>query len=395
MSNVAPDAPANGPPRGEHVPRGWVHLAALAGLTLVGVYFCYRLVEPYLPAVAWAVALAIIAHPLNEWFCRRISTRTWSAVASTVVVVLVVVVPTLLVAEQLAQEATAASQQVQQLTDRRVDALGAVAGAAATQQAQQLTDGGWRQAVARVPWLNDLLARVDAQVDVEQEVRKVVSTLFGDVGRVVSGSMWWMLQAVVMVFILFFAFRDQDHLLTGARRLLPVTRPEAEHLFTRTADAVHSTVYATVVTGALQGVTGGLLFWALGVPAPLLWGFVMFVLGILPIVGAFLVWGPVAVGLALTDQWGAALAVVVWGVLMGGPINNYVYAYLAGGRLRLHPVPSLLAFIGGLSVFGVTGMVLGPVVLAVTLALIDMWRQRAEPKTHTDATDKAMAHSTV
>lgn len=369
MSKPAPEAPANGPPRGEHVPRGWVHLAALAGLTLVGVYFCYRLVEPFLPAVAWAMALAIIAHPLNEWVCRRVSTRTWSAVASTAVVLLVIVVPTLLVAEQLAREATAASQQ-----------------------AQQLTDGGWRRTAARVPWMNDLFARMDTQVDVEQEARKAVTALLGDVGRVVSGSVWWLLQALVMVFILFFAFRDQDHLLAGLRRLLPVTRPETDYLFTRTADAVHATVYATIVTGAIQGATGGLLFWALGVPAPLLWGVVMFVLGILPIVGAFLVWVPVATGLVLNDQWGAALAVVVWGVLMAGPVNNYVYACLAGGRLRLHPVPALLAFIGGLAVFGVTGMVLGPVVLAVTLALIDMWRQRAEPKAHTAATDKAMAH---
>lgn len=129
------------------------------------------------------------------------------------------------------------------------------------------------------------------------------------------------------------------------------------------------------------------MFWALGVPAPLLWGVVMFVLGVLPIVGAFLVWVPVAVGLVLGDRWGAALVIAVWGVMMAGPINNYVYAFLAGDRLRLHPVPSLLAFIGGLAVFGVTGMVLGPVALAVTLALIDMWRRRAEPK----ATDAKLA----
>jgi predicted PurR-regulated permease PerM len=370
MSKTAPDAPVNGPPRGEHVPRGWVHLAALAGLTLAGVYVCYRLVEPFLPALAWAMALAIIAHPLNEWVCRRVSTRTWSAIASTALVLLVIVVPVLLMAERLAEEATAAGHQV-----------------------QQLTDGGWQQAIARVPWLNDLYARVDAQVNVEQEARKAVATLLGDAGRVVSGSVWWLLQLLVMVFILFFAFRDQEHLLAGLRRFLPMTRAEADHLFTRTADAVHATVYATIVTGAIQGATGGLLFWALGVPAPLLWGVVMFVLGILPIVGAFLVWVPVAVGLALTDQWGPALAVVVWGVLMAGPVNNYVYAYLAGGRLRLHPVPSLLSFIGGLAVFGVTGMVLGPVILAVTLALIDMWRRRAEPTSPTAATDAARVHT--
>ncbi len=360
MSDPAPDTPVNGPPRSERVPRGWVHLVALAALTLIGVYLCYRLIEPFLPAVAWAVALAIIAQPLNEWICRRVSTRTWSAVASTAVVVLVVVIPVFLVAERLAEET-----------------------AAATRQAQQMADN-WRQSLARVPWLNDLSARVSEHVDIEQQARNVIAALLGDVGQVVSGSVWWLLQGLVMVFILFFAFRDQEHLLAGLRRFLPVTRREADHLFARTSDAVNATVYATIVTGAIQGITGGLLFWALGVPAPLLWGVVMFVLGILPIVGAFLVWVPASIGLALGDRWGAALAVVVWGLLMAGPVNNYLYGYLAGGRLRLHPVPSLLAFTGGLVVFGITGMVLGPVVLAVTLALIDMWRRRAEPKSALD-----------
>jgi predicted PurR-regulated permease PerM len=369
MSNRVPEPPPNGPPpHGEQVPRGWVHLAALAGLTLVGVYFCYRLAEPFLPALAWALALGIIAHPLHEWLAARIRKRNWSAALAVTLVVLGVVIPGLWVATELAEQATAAT------TSGRTEQMAM----------------GWRDAAAQVPVLNKLVGQMDQHFNPEHEARQLIASLTQDFAAIVQGSLWGLLQGLVMVFILFFAFRDEGHLLRALRTLLPVSREEADYLFTRTADAIHATVYATIVTGLIQGVTGGLLFWALGLPAPLLWGAVMTILSILPVVGAFVVWVPAAVVLAVDDRFGAALILVIWGVSMT-VAANYLYAYLAGGRLRLHLVPTLLSFIGGLVVFGISGMVLGPVILAVTLALIDMWRRRAQPKTGAELPDSALA----
>ena len=87
-------------------------------------------------------------------------------------------------------------------------------------------------------------------------------------------------------------------------------------------------------------------------------------------------WVPAAVYLASQGQWWQAVVVVAWGLLMAGPVCNYIYAVAAGDRLKMHPVPMLLTFIGGLALFGVSGMILGPCVLAVTLALLDVWRNR-------------------
>jgi predicted PurR-regulated permease PerM len=111
----------------------------------------------------------------------------------------------------------------------------------------------------------------------------------------------------------------------------------------------------------------------------------MTILGLLPVVGAFLIWVPAAVYLASDGRWGAAVALVSWGLVMAGPVTNYVYAYLAGGRMRLHQVPVLISFVGGLVVFGISGMVLGPVVLVVTLGLIDVWRRRMNPQSESAA----------
>jgi predicted PurR-regulated permease PerM len=131
-----------------------------------------------------------------------------------------------------------------------------------------------------------------------------------------------------------------------------------------------------VVTSLINAVIGGSLFALVGLPAPVLWGTVMFILGILPVVGIALVWVPAAIYLALSGQGLPALVLVIWGVLSSILVDNLLYVRLAGGRLRMHPVPALLAFLGGLAVFGVSGMILGPAIAAITEAVLQVWKNR-------------------
>lgn len=332
-------------------------LVALGLMTLVGVVVCGLITYPFLPALAWAVALAVIAYPMHHKLAKVIPWPNVSATVSTAVVAAVVLVPVVWVGEQLAHEVAAASTNARQMT----------------------REGQIEQTADRVPYGRQALDWVRANVDVEGEARALVRRFAGSATLIAQGSAWAAFQALVGVFVLFFAFRDGRHLRASARGLSPLTTREAQYLFRRVSDTVYATVYATVLTATLQGVTGGLMFWLLGLPAPVLWGVVMTALGIIPILGAVLVWAPAAVYLATADRWGAAAALVAWGVLMAGPICNTVYAWLAGGRMRLHPVPVLVAYVGGLAVFGASGMVLGPVVLAVTVGLIDVWRHRLDP----------------
>jgi predicted PurR-regulated permease PerM len=102
----------------------------------------------------------------------------------------------------------------------------------------------------------------------------------------------------------------------------------------------------------------------------------MFILSILPIVGTGFVWIPAAIYLALTGRWLAAAALVAWGVLSFLITDNVIYVRLAGERMRLHDVPALIAFLGGLALFGMSGMILGPAILAVTVALLEVWKGR-------------------
>jgi predicted PurR-regulated permease PerM len=335
----------------------------LAALTVIGTLLCLYVAYPFLPALAWALALAVIAFPLHTRLGRIIPWPNVAAAVSTIVVVVIILVPILLVGSRLAEEASAVASKAEGLA----------------------ANGNLEQAAAWLPGGYQTFDWIRANVDLPAEVRSLVTRFAGDAAALAQGSVWVLVQLLVCVFVLFFAFRDWRHLLEAVRSLSPLSPTEADYLFTRVSDSIHATVYATIMTSLLQGITGGLLFWALGLPAPMIWGVVMTILGILPVVGAFLIWVPAAVYLASDGRWGAAVALVSWGLVMAGPVTNYVYAYLAGGRMRLHQVPVLISFVGGLVVFGISGMVLGPVVLVVTLGLIDVWRRRMNPQSESAA----------
>lgn len=352
----------NSRPNDDQSRSDWPRAVALAALTAVGVYLCYLLTVPFLPGLTWALALAVVALPLHRVVSRVITNRSWAAGLSTTLVVLVIGVPVVLVAARLAAQTTRVAEIIH----------------------EESAGGRWREHLARVPYVGGQLSQVDP-AEIEARVREVANQIASRSLGMVQGLGGAVLQALVAVFVLYFALRDRHTLLGQVRKFIPLTPEAGDRVIGRAEDAIHATVYGTVLTSVLQGVTGGLLFWALGLPAPVLWGAVMVVVGILPFVGAFLVWVPAAIYLATEDRWGAAVAVVAWGLIMAGPVTNYLYATVAGDRMRMHPVPTLIAFVGGLAVFGVSGMILGPCILAVTVALLAIWRHRAADGIPVDA----------
>jgi predicted PurR-regulated permease PerM len=149
-----------------------------------------------------------------------------------------------------------------------------------------------------------------------------------------------------------------------------------DKLFTRVGDTVYATVYGTLAVAVVQGTLGGLMFWWLRLPAPLLWGLVMGGLAVIPVLGAFVIWIPAALYLALVGSWGKALILAVWGSVVVGGIDNVMYPILVGNRLKLHTIPAFISIIGGLTVFGPSGLILGPVTLTITILLLEIWRSR-------------------
>ena len=139
---------------------------------------------------------------------------------------------------------------------------------------------------------------------------------------------------------------------------------------------IYATVYGTLTVSAVQGCLGGLMFWWLGVPAPILWGVVMAVLSLFPMAGSFLVWFPTATWFALQGDWTRATILVAWGATVIGLVDNLLYPLLVGREMRLHTLLVFFAIVGGVLAIGASGLILGPVLLAVTTTLLGVWRAR-------------------
>jgi predicted PurR-regulated permease PerM len=321
---------------------------ALMVVTAVCFYLCYLLALPFLPAIAWGVALAVVVHPVHAWLEARIRSKNIAAALAVIIVAIAIVGPAIFVIQALVSEAGAGLAIVRDNLDKLVE---------------------------KFPRTEPLVSSLrDGEIPVE--VRETATKIASQVPSYLGGSIAIAAQMLITLFMLFYFFRDQRALLRALWKLLPLSRTEADATLRRIEDTIFATLYGSVSVAIVQGTLGGFMFWMLGLPTPMLWGAVMAVMATIPMLGTFCIWMPAAIFLALEGEWVRAVILVAWGALAIGLIDNMLYPLLVGKRLRLHPLLVFIAVVGGLALFGAAGVVLGPVILSVTEALIDVWRRR-------------------
>jgi predicted PurR-regulated permease PerM len=180
---------------------------------------------------------------------------------------------------------------------------------------------------------------------------------------------------LLALYVLFFFLRDGQRMVDGLVRALPLGDDRERTLLARFAAVSRATIGGALVVAGVQGALGGLTFWILGLPAPVLWGVAMTILSFLPAVGASLVWGPAAIILALTGSPVRAAILVLIGALLIGIVDNLLRPILVGRYTRLPDFLILVSTLGGLAVFGLSGIVIGPVIAAFFLTVWDMFAQ--------------------
>lgn len=329
-------------------------IVVLVVATTLLLFLCWLLVQPFLTPIAWALALAVVAHPLHTWIARKMDKPGLAAGIAVFAIALIIVAPVAFVGNSIVKEATTVVKTVQ--------------GA--------LEDGTWREQLARNPHFGRALAAIEQHGNLGSQAQGMTAEVGKRASQAVAGSAWAFVELLLTLFILFFLFRDRREALTTLRSLVPLSASETTKVFNQVGDTIQGTVFGTLVVAAVQGTLGGLMFWWLGLPAPVLWGAVMGLLAIIPMLGTFVIWAPAAIFLAASGHWGKAAILAAWGAVAIGLIDNLLYPMLVGKKMRLHTVPVFLAIVGGLSLFGAAGLILGPVILALTDAILEIWRRR-------------------
>ncbi|HYO80871.1 MAG TPA: AI-2E family transporter [Bryobacteraceae bacterium] len=339
---------------GAWLDRDRLRLIVLLAVAVLLAIVCFRIVAPFLPALTWALALAIVAWPVHERISRTIDKPDLAAGLAVAAVTVLLIAPVVLVVQQ-------AGSQLKNVTEQMQD---------------EANYGAWREKLKSHPKLAGIAALIESNVDLTSEENGITARARRYAGRVVKGTVWGIVELCIAMFALFFFFRDRREIMTTLRSLVPLSTREVDDVFTRIRDMVHATVYGTVVVSLVQGALGGLMFWVLGLPAPVLWGAAMALVALVPVLGAFVVWAPAALYLGLEGQWSKAAILAAWGTVVVSLVDNLLYPALVGREVRLHTLPVFLALVGGMYVFGAAGIVIGPVALAVMLALINILRSR-------------------
>jgi predicted PurR-regulated permease PerM len=335
---------------------------ALLTALVIALYLCWRMVQPFGNVLLWAVVLWVVFTPVHRRLEARLRRPSLSAAVSTLLVVVTIVGP------------------VSFITVAVIGELRDVAAWAAAHE------GPWLD--RSHPVLGPLLASIDPYFDIDRFQSPVFlreqldawsGTLANGTLGVVGGVAAALVQTLLVVFTLYYLFRDHETIRQALYDIIPIEEAKTRDIAARTKAVVGATVYGSLLIAAIQGALGFFIFWVLGLPSPLLWGVVMFFLSMIPMAGAFLVWAPAAVYLALTGAFTSAVILTVWGVLVVGSIDNVLSPKLVGKRACMHELLIFFAVLGGIDVFGVIGVVLGPVLVAVTLALLEMIRQANRP----------------
>jgi predicted PurR-regulated permease PerM len=339
----------------------------------VALYICWSMVQPFMNVLLWAAVLAVLFQPVHRRLLARIGSPTATAALSTILVLVTILAPTTFITVAVVGE------------------LGRIAG--------NLEAGEIHRAIEQSSMAQRVLGWLSPYVDVQQlqapdvllqRLQAFSGALANRTVGVVGGVLATLVQTVLVIFTLFYLFRDGDSMREALYDVLPLERSQAGDVFVRTRDVITASVFGVIVIAGIQGVLGGVVFWALGLPSPLLWGVVMFFLSMIPMAGAFLVWAPAALFLAVSGEWGRAVFLVAWGVLVVGSIDNFLSPRLVGKRACMHELLIFFSVLGGVQVFGVLGLVLGPVMVAVTLALLDVVRQANRPPAETRSEESVM-----
>jgi predicted PurR-regulated permease PerM len=337
---------------------GAICLLCLAALAL---YLCYLIARPFLGSLVISATFAIVFHPLHLKIKKSLRNSNAAATISTILVLLIVAVPLLVLGISVSGQLTSVIQSLQERTE---------------------SQGGLSFYLSQ--WGAGLLSRFgnyvnflefDPQAALLRGAEQVSRYLLSTGAAAVSNLLSFALDTVVVFFSLFFFFREGESILRELGRMLPLDWSYTEKLFADTSKMMTATLYGGLAAAAVQGFLTGIAFGVLGVAAPIVWAVVTVFASLVPFVGSSLVWGPAGILLLLKGHWIKAVILLAWGAGVVGQIDAFVRPYVVGTQVKVHTLLIFFSLLGGIKAFGIAGIFIGPVILSITMAILDMLKK--------------------
>jgi predicted PurR-regulated permease PerM len=345
----------------------WLATAFFFTLLIVILYGAFLILTPFLTAITWAVILAILVYPLYAWLLQILRGRaTLASIAVIAMITLIVIAPGIELVRFLTEEAILLVQSVRSLMD----------------------EDGKQEWLAK-PWVQHLMGwwelvsfrLMDFNININwkellvQGAQNSSKFLVERVTGIAQNVLLFTVNFLIALITLFFLLRDGKEFFSRLQRLLPMDRDHQQRLFKNIVDAVLAVVHGSLVVGMVQGLLAGLAYYLLGVPFAVLWGVVTGFVALLPVGGSTLVTIPATIYLFLQGETIRAVLLLAWSLGIVGTVDNVLKPLIIGNRLGLPVLFLFFGILGGLTLFGALGIVLGPVIFALLRALLDLYSQ--------------------
>jgi predicted PurR-regulated permease PerM len=352
----------------EHESPFYPRIFALVAAAILAVAV-WKILQPFIAAILWSILLAFLLYPLNRRF--RVTLGDRRAIAALVLTfgfVVLLLGPAFAVTVTFVNQATALFKQLQ-----------ATAGRYEIARPSDLL---------RIPFVHQFLqwAETMTPVSADQVQTWLVSAATALLQVAVAASGVFVVEAlgslvslVITVFLLFFFLRDGEQMVDGALALVPLEPERRTHLVDHLSAVTRAVVFGSLITAIVQGTLVGISFKLVGMPSPVVFAVLAMLAALVPLFGTALIWVPATGVLVAQRRWGAAIFMLVWSIVVVSGSDNVVRPLFISGRAQISTLPVFLGLAGGLSAFGPIGIVLGPVIVALVLALLRFAEESRQP----------------
>ena len=329
------------------------------GVLLLLIYLVFRISEPFLSALAWAAILVIFFYPMHQRLTKRLSSAR-ASVVSTLAVTVLLIAPAIFLATMFVRQAVSISRGVQHsIIEQHAPAIAAA----------------WSWIAHHVPGMDP---NANIFETLEQGIEKQAGFLAERLGTILKNIASFIFDLFVMIFAMFYFFRDGGKVLGAVRSILPFDAQHRDAMITEAGELITASVATSLLVAAIQGALGGLGFAFVGLPAPVFWGVAMAFFSLVPVVGSGLIFVPASLWLGFTGHWGRALLLVTICAGISTVVDNVLRPLLLGGRAELSGLVVFISVVGGINVFGMLGLVLGPTLVATAAGVLNVYRESAE-----------------
>jgi predicted PurR-regulated permease PerM len=330
-------------------------------LMLLFGYLTYRVLQPFLNAIAWAVVFSIVFYPVYAFLLRYLRFKVVASTVTLLIIILIILGPFTYLSFVL------------------IDEIGNFVGSINKDTFDPIKDVFTNSKITKLVDKIQSYAGIEgigSSETITENIKSIGKSITSSLSTGITNIAGMLIDLILMLFAVFFFLKDGPGFLSRIRDYLPFSEEDKNRLISKIKDMVISTVYGGVIIALVQGILGGAAFYFLGIKSPVLLGSAMTVMSFLPILGTFSIWGPTAGYLFIQGNYGRGIILLLYGFLIISMVDNILRPIIISGRTKMPTLAVFFSVLGGIKLFGFIGFIMGPLVLALFVSVFEIFRQK-------------------